>query len=207
VAARPKPTPRPRWREAFYRTDGVGPFAINDAAGARDDLDPSFRAMVELLRGDAQRLEERHPGESLIKRAYPGLFIAALYRLSHTLHLRGSRALPIALMWLCHMLTGTEIRPTAIIGPGLQILHPSGVVVGGGVVAGARLTLVGGNVLGANKKLGLHGAPVIGDDVTIGTHAVVVGPINVGDGASVGAMSLVLDDVEAKATVKGIPAS
>ena len=207
VAAGQKPTPRPQWREAFYRTDGVGPFAINNAAGARDDLDPSWRALVDQLRGDVERLRERHPGESLIKRAYPSLFISATYRLSHTLHLRGARALPIVIMWFCHMVTGTEIRPTAIIGPGLHILHPSGVVVGGGVVAGARLTLVGGNVLGANKKLGLHGAPVLGDDVTVGTHAVVVGPILVGDGASVGAMSLVLDDVEPKAKVKGIPAA
>lgn len=193
-------------REAFYREDGVGPFAINDAAGARDDLDPSWQAMVELLKGDVAHLKARHPGESLLKRAYPGLFIAACHRLAHTLHLRGQRLLPIALMWFCHLLTGTEIRPTAVIGPGLTILHPSGVVVGGGVVAGARLTLVGGNTLGANLGKGIHGAPVLGDDVVVGTHALVLGPVLVGDHAVIGAMSVVLDDVEPKAKVKGIPA-
>jgi serine O-acetyltransferase len=194
-------------REAFYRDDGVGPFAINDAAGARDDLDPSWGAMVELLKGDVAQLRARHPGESLLKRAYPGLFLCATYRLSHTLHLRGQRLLPIALMWLTHALTGTEIRPTAVLGPGLTILHPSGIVVGGGVVAGARLTLVGGNTLGANLKHGIHGAPVLGDDVIVGTHALVLGPVLVGDHAVVGAMSVVLDDVAPKAKVKGIPAA
>nr|WP_228494562.1 hypothetical protein [Clavibacter sp. VKM Ac-2873] len=47
--------------------------------------------------------------------------------------------------------------------------------------------------------------PVIGDDVQVGAFAQILGPIHVGDGSTVGAMTLVLRDVPAGATVVGVP--
>ena len=187
-----------------YRSDGVGPFAINDAS-ALASQDRSWRSMTDLMRADAEHFRAVW-SEPLVRRAYPGLFIAWSHRLAHTLHLRGARPLAMVVMWACHALTGAEIRPAAVVGPGLVVVHPTGVVVGGGTVLGARVQLMGGNLFGANLSGGIHGSPRVGDDVVIGAHALVLGPVVLGDRVTVGAASLVISDVEADTNVKGSPA-
>lgn len=186
------------------RADGVGPFAINDATVITSS-DPSFGAMVEAMRADAVSFKD-HWNEPVVRRFYPGLFIAWSHRLAHTLHVRGLRPLAMMVMWACHALTGCEIRPGAKIGPGLMVVHPSGVVIGGGTIAGARLQLYGSNTFGANQSRGIHGSPRIGDDVVFAAHALAIGPVVIGDHVTVGAAAVVLSDVASGAKVKGIPA-
>jgi serine O-acetyltransferase len=186
------------------RGDGEGPFAINDAS-LMVPCDTSWRAMVAKMRADAEEFRT-HWQEPLLRRFYPGLFIVWSHRLAHTLHIRGLRPLAMVVMWLCHALTGTEIRPGALVGPGLMVVHPSGIVIGGGTVIGARLQLYGGNAFGSRPYGAMHGSPRLGDDVVLGAHAMVVGPVMIGDGAEVGAASLVLHDVPPGAKVKGSPA-
>lgn len=188
----------------FIRTDGVGPFAINDATGVVHS-DPSLRAMIALMRGDVAAVKAMWP-EPLVRRFYPGVFIAWCHRVAHTLHVRRLKPIAMVVMWFCHMLTGAEIRPGASIGPGLVIIHPTGVVIGGGTIIGSRVLLMGGNLFGANMGQGIHGSPKVGDDVVFGAHAVVLGPVQLGDRVTVGAASLVLDDVPDDAKVKGSPA-
>lgn len=48
--------------------------------------------------------------------------------------------------------------------------------------------------------------PVIGDNVVLSAGCKVLGGIEIGDGATVGANSLVLRSVPANATVLGVPA-
>lgn len=48
------------------------------------------------------------------------------------------------------------------------------------------------------------GRPIIGDDVTINPNAVVVGPIVLGDGCTIGALSYVSHDVPPGKVVKGV---
>lgn len=195
----------PAWPpELFLRSDGAGPFGINDASAVTAE-DRSFRHMVATMRADAQRFRTQWD-EPLIRRAYPGLFIAWSFRFSHWLHIRGLRAPAMLVMWACHAVTGAEIRPGAVLGPGLMVVHPSGVLINGGAIAGSGLQLYGGNLLGANLAQGMHGTPRLGDDVVMSHGSMAMGPIVIGDGALIGAMSLVLHDVAPGATVKGIPA-
>jgi putative colanic acid biosynthesis acetyltransferase WcaB len=49
-------------------------------------------------------------------------------------------------------------------------------------------------------------SPVIGDNVEIGSNVVIIGDISIGDGAIVGAGSVVTKDVPAHAVVVGNPA-
>jgi serine O-acetyltransferase len=190
--------------ELFLRQDGAGPFAINDATLVVP-CDRSFRHMVAMMKADVTTFRE-HWKEPVVRRLYPGLFIAWTYRFTHWLHVLGLRAPAMLVMWACHAITGAEIRPGAVLGPGLMVVHPSGVVINGGAIAGARLQLYGANLLGANLGQGMHGTPRLGDDVIFSHGAMAMGPIVIGDGALVGAMSLVMHDVAPGARVKGIPA-
>lgn len=191
-------------REGYFRSDGVGPFAINDASRAIV-CDPSWRTMFAIMKADAFEFKS-HWREPIIRRFYPGLFIAWSHRLAHTLHVRGHRPLAMIAMWGCHAITGCEIRPGAVLGAGLMVVHPSGVVIGGGTVAGKRLQLYGSNTFGSNVGQSIHGSPQLGDDVVFAAHAMAIGPIRIGSEVVVGAASLVLNDVRAGAKVKGIPA-
>jgi len=57
------------------------------------------------------------------------------------------------------------------------------------------------------KKQGLVSAPiVIGDDVWIGTKATILKGITIGNGAVIGAGSVVTDDIPSFAVVAGVPA-
>ncbi|MGI8803250.1 MAG: serine O-acetyltransferase [Solirubrobacteraceae bacterium] len=88
------------------------------------------------------------------------------------------------------------------IGPGLVINHGFGSVLMARSI-GADCFISHGVTLGLSNK---GGPPVIGDRVTLHVGAVVIGPVTVGDGAIVGANSLVLGDVPPGAVVVGSPA-
>jgi serine O-acetyltransferase len=108
-----------------------------------------------------------------------------------------------------HLLHGADIDPRARIGAGLLLQHPVGVVIGASTEIGKNATLMSGVVLGRRDVL--HGPdhgmyPVLGDDVLVGAHAVLLGAISVGNGARIGAQSLVLRDVSDGSTVVGSPA-
>ena len=100
--------------------------------------------------------------------------------------------------------SGAEIQPKCTIGPGLVLKHTTGLVIGGDVVAGERLTVHQNVTLGDRRPFG--GQPVLGDDVTIGAGACVLGPITIGDRVVVAANAVVLHDVPDDAVVAGAPA-
>ncbi len=122
-------------------------------------------------------------------------------------HLFAGRATKLLGLWLSDRVlsfSGAELQPKATIGPGLVLKHSTGMVVGGDVVAGERLTLHQNVTLGDRRPFG--GQPVLGDDVTVGAGACVLGPITIGDRVVVAANAVVLDDVPADSVVAGSPA-
>jgi serine O-acetyltransferase len=163
-----------------------------------------------LLRADAARLERRPvSGADLVRLAItaPPFNAALLHRLGHRL---GSRR--AGLGRLCNrlnlVLNGADIDFRADIGPGLLLQHPVGTVLGACTI-GANATLMSGVVLGRRDVLEGPDAgqyPVVGDDVLFGAHATALGPVQIGDGARIGAHALVLSDVPACAVAVGVPA-
>lgn len=101
--------------------------------------------------------------------------------------------------------TGIEIHPGAQIGRGVFIDHGMGVVIGETSVVGDNCTLYHGVTLGGTSWRSEKRHPTLGAGVVIGAGAKLLGPIDVGDGAKIGANSVVVRDVLAGATVVGIP--
>ncbi len=90
----------------------------------------------------------------------------------------------------------------AEFGPGLVLIHSSGVVINGQVRGGERVFIEHQVTIGAERRQ----SPVLGNDVFVGAGARLIGAVHVGDGARVGANAVVLDDVPAHATAVGVPA-
>lgn len=133
-----------------------------------------------------------------------------LFRLSQTCGARFS-LLGYVVKQLNHLLTGADLAWQASVGPGLRLYHPTGVVLGPDVVAGAGCVLQQGVTLGSVRERGRMAdgrldSPVLGDDVTVGAGARVLGPISVGDRSIVGANAVVLADVPADHLAVGVPA-
>jgi serine O-acetyltransferase len=55
-------------------------------------------------------------------------------------------------------------------------------------------------------RAGDFNGPTIGRNVHVGTGAKIVGPVKLGDGASIGANAVVVSDVPPNATAVGVPA-
>ncbi len=126
-------------------------------------------------------------------RHYPLGFVAALplqcvYRL---------------LDWYIRKAYGISLAPSSHLGAGFYVGHFGGIRVENAVFGRncaiqqhAQLTAV------APAEPG----PRIGDDVWIGAHAKVMGNISIGDGATIGAGAVVLQDVPARCLMLGNPA-
>jgi serine O-acetyltransferase len=104
---------------------------------------------------------------------------------------------------------GMDIHPDIRVGPGLVFPHPMGVVIGPGVVLGRDVTIFQNVTLGARRRhtraelAERRVTPHIGDEVHIFTGSVVVGPITIGSGTTVGANSYVDTDVPPHSVLRG----
>jgi serine O-acetyltransferase len=106
---------------------------------------------------------------------------------------------------LNHLVSGADIAWEAQAGEGLRLHHPTGVVIGAQAVLGAWCELQSCVTLGGRGGLE-DGHPVLGNRVSVGAGARVLGRIQVGDGAKIGANAVVLHSVPAETTALGIPA-
>ena len=144
---------------------------------------------------------------------YPSVHAMAAYRLAHPLWRWGFRVSARFVMQAARWLTGIEIHPAARIGRRFFIDHGMGVVIGETTSIGDDVTFYHGVTMGgllpsvdseSQRQVKRH--PTIGDDVIVGAGAQVLGPITIGNGARIGANSVVVKDVAANVTVTGVPA-
>lgn len=113
------------------------------------------------------------------------------------------RRLPRAVAYrvLLH-LHGLEMDRDVVIGPGLFLPHPRGVLFTSGTRVGARCA-----VYGMVRFLGTEGeSPVLGDGVLLGDGVRVVGGVRIGGGTRVGAAAVVTRDLPGGVTAAGVPA-
>ena len=171
--------------------------------------------ILDLIRADvaAQVDEARHPGRQFWLHAIgkaiiqPQVHVVMLHRLSHVLYRWPLRPVAFLLRSLAVVLGGADIHPAARIGPGFALMHSFGVVIGPAVVIGGDARFGHGVTIGEpGRGARRHGHPTLGDHVTVGVGSVILGRVRIGDGAIIGANSVVTHDVPAGAVVAGSPA-
>ena len=101
---------------------------------------------------------------------------------------------------------GVDIHPAATFGSGIMLDHATVLVVGETAIVGNKVSILQSVTLGGTGKEHGDRHPKIGDGVLISAGAKILGNIHVGEGAKVGAGSVVLKDVPAHTTVAGVPA-
>jgi serine O-acetyltransferase len=137
--------------------------------------------------------------------SWAGVQALLAYRVSHALRDAEVPLAPMGIAYLSRAVTGIEIHPSARIGRDFFIDHGSGVVIGETAEIGDRVTLYQGVTLGGTGFQRGKRHPTLGDNVTVGSGAKLLGPIEVGHGAKVGANTVVVEDVPPNSTVVGNP--
>ncbi len=128
------------------------------------------------------------------------------YRLAHWLWKNGRNSLAYFLQNRISEVFAVDIHPAAVIGKGILLDHATGVVIGETAVVEDNVSLLHEVTLGGTGKESGDRHPKVGRSVMIGAGAKILGNIRIGEGAKVGAGSVVLDDVPPNYTVAGVPA-
>ena len=152
--------------------------------------------------GGAAHATPRFSSENAATHPRERYLALAAHRAAHALWGSGDRDVALLLQGRASALFGVDIHPAASVGAGTFLDHATGVVVGEQASLGEGCYVLHGVTLGATGKVrDGRRHPAVGAGVTLGSGASVLGPITVGDGATVGANACVTKDVEAGATV------
>lgn len=174
----------------------------------------SFEAALPLI---GQDVLAKHPGFETPEAAVTDLFglmqmdqaleAAVLYRLERALFLDDpGNPLLGHLAALMRIRTGIELYYSTDIGPGLNVQHGTGIIVGPRNRVGRNFMIHQCVTIGQQRAWSPDESVTIGDDVILFAGAKVFGNITIGDNVWVGANAVVVKDLEPNAVYAGAPA-
>ncbi len=182
----------------------------------RDMMEPLFAEMfaehehmVQSCGRDLLAMFERDPAcfsplEPLL--FFKGFMALSTYRISHQLWLDGRRWLALYLQSISSEVFATDIHPAAKIGCGLLLDHATSFVVGETAIIEDDVSILHEVTLGGTGKSTGNRHPIIRTGVMIGAGSKILGRVEIGAHAKVGAGSVVLNNVPPHRTVAGVPA-
>lgn len=129
------------------------------------------------------------------------------HRISHAWWQSDQKSMASYLQFRSSSKFSVDIHPAAPIGKGIFIDHGVGIVIGETAIVEDGVTLFQGVTLGGTGKLNGDRHPKIRRNAFLGANAVVLGNIEIGEGARIGAGAIVTKSVTAGATVVGLPAT
>jgi serine O-acetyltransferase len=137
---------------------------------------------------------------------YKGFHALQWQRIGHWLWRSERRDLARFLQSRVSQVFAVDIHPAVPIGSGVFIDHATGLVVGETAVIGDDVSILHEVTLGGTGKERGDRHPKVRDGVLLCAGAKVLGNVEIGRDAKVGAGSVVLHDVPPRATVAGVPA-
>ncbi len=162
-----------------------------------------FAMIRQDLRRKAQWMYGSDRWQSVVKVCFAsGTMAMVIYRLMQWS--RRHRLVPLEMIFnklnavCCNCIIGRG----AEFGPGLVLLYGTGIVINGRVRGGCNVTIHQQVTLGGEEDR----VPDLGDNVLLAAGAKVVGPVRIGDGATVAVNSAVFRNVPPGTTVLGVPA-
>lgn len=165
--------------------------------------------MFKYIKNEIRLIKEKDPSvkNNLEVFLHPSFKIKIYYKISHYFYKKGHYTIARFIQNIGKKNTGIEIHPGASIGKDLFIDHGTGIVIGETAIIGDNVMIFHGVTLGTTgKEIGKR-HPTIGNNVLIGANATILGNLNIGDNAKVGAGAVVVKDVKKNTTVTGVPAN
>ena len=144
---------------------------------------------------------------------YPGVKAVLFHKIAHFFCVAKFDLIARMVSQFSRFLTGIEIHPKAKIGKNLFIDHGMGVVIGETSEIGDNVTIYHMVTLGgispsinSDDQRHIKRHPTLKDNVVVGSGAQILGPVEVGKNAKIGANAVVTKDVPENAVMVGIPA-
>lgn len=182
----------------------------------RDELTPLLTetllgdpTIVDSVARDLCAIVERDPAcDSPLQPLlyFKGFMAISTYRVAHSLWGEGRRDLAYYFASLVNEVFGVDIHPAARIGCGILLDHATSFVVGETAIIEDNVSILHEVTLGGTGKQSGDRHPVVRSGVLLGAGAKILGRVEIGEGAKVGAGSVVLADVAPHTTVAGVPA-
>ncbi len=135
-----------------------------------------------------------------------GVHAIWIYRVAHFFYQHNMIIFSKMLSQFARFMTNIEIHPGAVLGRRLFIDHGAGVVIGETAELGTDVTIFHGVTLGGTGKDTGKRHPTVQNGVLISAGVKILGPVEIGMEAKIGAGAVVLKDVPPHSTVVGIPA-
>ena len=166
-------------------------------------------ALVAQAAADLAAILERDPActsplEPLLY--YKGFLAITTYRVSHYLWHHDRRPLALYFQSLASEVFGVDIHPAATIGCGILLDHATSIVMGETAIVEDNVSILHEVTLGGTGKESGARHPIVRSGVLIGAGSKILGRVEIGEGAKIGAGSVVLKDVPPHTTVAGVPA-
>lgn len=182
------------------------------AIAVREIVEEAYRSdnsMIESAAYDISAVRLRDP--AVDKYSTPLLYLKGFhalqaYRIAHWLWGQDRKALAIYLQNQISVTFGVDIHPAARIGHGIMLDHATGIVIGETAIVENDVSILQSVTLGGTGKTCGDRHPKVREGVMIGAGAKILGNIEIGRGAKIGAGSVVLHEVPAHTTVAGVPA-
>lgn len=168
--------------------------------------DPSIGAAV---RADIKAVYERDSAcneYSLPFLYFKGFQALQCHRVAHWLWQQGRFALANFIQSHITITFGVDIHPAARLGKGIMLDHATGIVIGETTVVEDDVSIMQSVTLGGTGKVTGDRHPKVRRGVLISAGAKILGNIEIGEGAKIGAGSVVLKAVAPHTTVAGVPA-
>jgi serine O-acetyltransferase len=141
---------------------------------------------------------------------HSGYIALVLFRLQQLVTRTDKSFFARILSLLNFRISGCEFIPGCSVGSGAFLPHPSGIVIGRNVIIGRECTIMQNVTVGQNSfssSLASNKSPQIGDRVQIGAGSIILGDISIGDGSTIGALSLVIESCPPGSLILGSKAT
>ncbi len=173
------------------------------------DLLNSHPKIVAMAASDLLAIVERDAACSSVLEPllfYKGFLAISAYRISHQLWQQDRKALAYYFQSVVSEVFGVDIHPAARIGCGILLDHATSVVIGETSIVENNVSILHEVTLGGTGKVTGNRHPIVRSGVLIGAGSKILGRVEIGECAKIGAGSVVLADVPSHTTVAGVPA-
>lgn len=179
---------------------------IRDVIGEAMEADPTMLTSAEI---DILATYTRDPACTDLCSPFlffKGYHALQAHRIAHWLWNNERRTLAQFFQSQISVTLSVDIHPAARIGSGIMLDHATSIVIGETAVVEDDVSILHSVTLGGSGKDSGDRHPKIRAGVLLSAGCKVIGNIEVGRGAKVGAGSVVLEDVPPHTTVAGVPA-